>query len=197
LPIYVVSGTERTGTSMMMYALIKGGIEGSYYFPNARPHKFNPNGLYEFTGYTLPNMLKSENKVIKVFGKKLIKVNHYFETKLKIVYMVRNPEESFISHKLMDPHYTHKRIKQEINKNLLARREKEENEIIEKLKKRKDILTFNVFDYNEVVKDPVTTFTQLKECGWNINIDECVKTINPEYCHSQQYQNFYNDRNNK
>jgi len=196
LSIHIVSGTERTGTSMMMYALIKGGMEGIYYPPNSRKHKFNPNGLYEFTGNTLKNMLRAEGKVIKVFGKILIDIDYCFETKLKIVYMVRNPAEIFISHKTMDKHYTPDRIKKEMNNNLLLERDKKEKEIIENLpKKRKDILTLDVFDYNWVIENPSKAFTKLKQQDWNIDVNKCISTINPHYCHSKYYQDFYNRKN--
>lgn len=192
MPIHVVSGTERTGTSMMMYALIEGRMSGVYCKSNIKQYSFNPNGLYETTGSILPNMLKADGKVIKVFGRELINVDYYFETGLKIVYMIRNPEEIYISHKIMDKSYTISKIKNEISKDLLLRRDKKEKNIIKNLpKERKDIMTFDVFDYNWVVENPIKAFTKLKERGWNINIDKSSKTINPKYCHSKYYQDFY------
>ena len=56
--LYVVSGFKRTGTSMMMHALIAGGLDGVY--SEQRQHitdkipegeyNPNPNGFYEYVG---------------------------------------------------------------------------------------------------------------------------------------------------
>jgi hypothetical protein len=190
LATYVVSGTERTGTSMMMHAMIKGGMKGRYHSGSMKKYDFNPNGLYEFAGKPLKNMELSEGKLIKVFGKKLVAVKHHFECGLKIVYMTRDPEESFISHRIIEGLNKSQINKMIRNNDVLSKYANEQQEIIKILSERNDTLSLNVFDFNCVIKNPVKHFTKLKNDGWEIDVGRSVETINPKYVHSEYYKKF-------
>ena len=108
--------------------------------------------------------------------------------------MIRNPEEIFISHKLMEQGYSVERIKREISLAHLESFDQREKDIIENLpKKRKDIIELNVFDYNDVLKNPNKFFDKLYKNSWPIDVGLCVETINPEYSHSKYYQKVYKE----
>lgn len=94
---YIVSGLERSGTSMLMQILDKGGIPTS--FDDARPpDEANPKGYYELAGGKIINQLidgifpfqRFQGSFIKItcYGLKFLPVGRY-----KILYSERNIEE--------------------------------------------------------------------------------------------------------
>jgi hypothetical protein len=94
---YVVSGHPRSGTSMMMHALITGGLDGAYSSPRAQPvdaaYSPNPNGFYELVkGEQLEpwHPWKFQGKVMKSIYSMLPQIapGNY-----KVLYMLREPSE--------------------------------------------------------------------------------------------------------
>ncbi|MDG6229582.1 MAG: sulfotransferase domain-containing protein [Candidatus Thermoplasmatota archaeon] len=94
---YIVSGLERSGTSMLMQILDKGEIPTS--FDDARPpDEANPKGYYELAGGKIINQLidgifpfeRFQGSFIKItcYGLKFLPVGRY-----KILYSERNIEE--------------------------------------------------------------------------------------------------------
>ena len=94
---YIVSGLERSGTSMVMQILLAGGVETS--FDNSRsPDESNPKGYYELEGGKIINKLvdgtfplnEHRGKFIKItaYGLKYLPSGNY-----KIIYSERNIEE--------------------------------------------------------------------------------------------------------
>ena len=94
---YIVSGIERSGTSMMMQILLSGGMPVA--FDTSRPADYhNPKGYYELEGGKIISRLmegtisleKYQGKFIKVtaFGLKFLPKGSY-----KIIYMIRDIEE--------------------------------------------------------------------------------------------------------
>lgn len=94
---YIVSGLERSGTSMVMQILLAGGVETS--FDNSRsPDESNPKGYYELEGGKIINKLidgtfplnEHRGKFIKItaYGMKYLPLGNY-----KIIYSERNIEE--------------------------------------------------------------------------------------------------------
>jgi hypothetical protein len=96
---YIVSGHPRSGTSMMMHALITGGLEGAYSsekVPRSNSNAVyapNPNGFFE--------LVNSEQQAPwhpVAFAGKVLKSIYAMLPQLapgnyKVVYMLRNPEE--------------------------------------------------------------------------------------------------------
>ena len=93
---YLVSGNPRSGTSMMMHALITGGLEGAYskkVGPGDGVYHPNPNGFFELVDGEQRHPThpwKYEGKVVKAIYTMLPQVapGNY-----KVIYMLRNPEE--------------------------------------------------------------------------------------------------------
>lgn len=179
--VYVVSGFMRTGTSMMMKALEAGGIKAEYkqsrdvmknHFAD---ENYDPNigGLYEleksdYMEFGFPE--KYVGKLIKALNSGVPRMA--VMPGIRVVFMMRDQEEIRQSYeaffnaplKNMD-HY---------KKNMI--------DIIKRIKNRKDLLSIHVFNYREVVEDPLKFFIQLKQAGWPINPENSAAVINKKYC---------------
>ena len=94
---YIISGLERSGTSMLMQILRAGDIPISH--DNARPaDESNPKGYYELAGGKIINKLMAGSFPIKNHQGKFIKVTSFGlkylpPGKYKIIYSERNIEE--------------------------------------------------------------------------------------------------------
>jgi hypothetical protein len=94
---YIVSGLERSGTSMVMQILLAGGIETS--FDNSRPpDESNPKGYYELAGGKIINKLMDGTFPIEEYKGRFIKITAYglkylLPGNYKIIYSERNIEE--------------------------------------------------------------------------------------------------------
>lgn len=94
---YIVSGLERSGTSMVMQILLAGGVETS--FDNSRsPDESNPKGYYELEGGKIINKLIDGTFPLNEHRGKFIKITAYGLKYLpsgtyKIIYSERNIEE--------------------------------------------------------------------------------------------------------
>ncbi len=94
---YIVSGLERSGTSMVMQILLAGGVETS--FDNSRQaDESNPKGYYELEGGKIINKLIDGTFPLNEYRGKFIKITAYGLKYLppenyKIIYSERNIEE--------------------------------------------------------------------------------------------------------
>lgn len=94
---YVVSGLERSGTSVMMQMLHAGGLPVA--FDDARPaDEHNPRGYFELAGGKIINQLMDGTFDIEAHRGRIIKVTAYglkFLPKgsFRIVYMMRDIDE--------------------------------------------------------------------------------------------------------
>jgi len=94
---YIISGLERSGTSMLMQILRAGGIPISH--DNTRPaDDSNPKGYYELAGGKIINKLMDGSFPIKDHKGKFIKVTSFGlkylpPGKYKIIYSERDIEE--------------------------------------------------------------------------------------------------------
>jgi hypothetical protein len=94
---YIVSGLERSGTSMLMQILLAGGAPVA--FGNSRiPDQNNPKGYYELEGGKIINKLMDGTFPLNDYKGKFIKITSYGLKYLppgdyKIIYSERNIEE--------------------------------------------------------------------------------------------------------
>jgi Sulfotransferase domain len=94
---YIVSGLERSGTSMIMQILYTGDIEIS--FNNSRkPDDNNPRGYFELNGGKIINLLINGDFEFDKYKGKFVKITAYGlkflpPGKYKIIYCERNIEE--------------------------------------------------------------------------------------------------------
>ncbi len=103
---YIVSGLERSGTSLMMQILINGGLPVA--FDESRPpDEHNPKGYFELAGGKIINHLMDGTFDMAAHTGRIVKVTAYGlkflpKGKYKIIYMQRNIEEVLNSMQKMD-----------------------------------------------------------------------------------------------
>lgn len=181
--IYIVSGMHRTGTSMMMRALIAGGIRASY---DERRNEIldlrrrdnydpNPNGLYELDQRRLSDGFPDEfdGTLIKVFDTQwdgLCAKN----TKLRIVYM-RRPQEA-IERSLAAFNGREKTGD-------ISARWNRQREIVDRLASMENVVALDEVWYDTILEKPLAYFEALADRGWPINPWKSMLTIRPEYRH--------------
>jgi hypothetical protein len=173
---YIVSGLERSGTSMMMQMLHAGGIPVTS--DNLRkPDENNPKGYYELEGGKIINKLmnrsfsfdehKGEFVKITAYGLKYLPSGNY-----KIIYMERNIEEILDSMEKMVGLKDENR--DETRKSFLKL-----NQIIKNfIANRNDVKVLYV-NYNEMISNPehsiriIASFLNLSDA----NLDKMVQSI--------------------
>lgn len=121
----IVSGLERSGTSLMMQILENAGYD-VIYDDTRKPDINNPNGYYELNdGKIIYELMenrfdksKYKDKVIKItaFGLPMVEGNDH-----KVIYMIRNIDEVVLSQNKMikrnfKPHQEIKTILRKLNK---------------------------------------------------------------------------------
>jgi hypothetical protein len=179
--LYVVSGFMRTGTSMMMKALEAGGLKAEYKQSRDEmksrfaDEKYDPNigGLYElerkdYLEFGFPK--KYKGKLIKALNLGVPRMS-VMEKGIRVVFMMRDEEEIRQSYEVLFG-----KSLQNIN-----HYKRNMENYIELIKNRKDVISIHIFNYREVIENPLKHFQILKDSGWNINPEECVKIINPKY----------------
>ncbi len=148
---YIVSGLERSGTSMLMQIINAGEIPIA--FDNIRPaDKYNPKGYFELEGGKIINKLIAKSFPIEKYKGKFIKITSYGlkflpKAKYKIIYSERDFEEILESMEKMMKKKDENRV--ESKKNLI----KLNNVIKKKIQEKKDLDVLFV-NYNNILKNP-------------------------------------------
>lgn len=180
---YIVSGQERSGTSMLMQILQAGDIPIA--FDNSRPaDDHNKKGYYELEGGKIINKLENEEFPFPKYRGKFIKITAYGLKflpvgKYKIIYTERNYEEVLDSMEKMIKDFDRQSAEDNINK--LAYHMKT------------DVLSREDFDvlfvnYNEILKHPkenikkILSFLDLSEQ----NLSQMVDSIDPKMYHNKR-----------
>ncbi len=149
---YIVSGLERSGTSVMMQMLNKGGLPVGF-DESRKADEHNPKGYFELAGGKIINQLMDgtfdmtahTGQIIKVtaYGLKFMPAGRY-----KIVYMKRNIEEVINSmHKMGG-----EEIKKETDKLLFGKLDKLS---VKLLNDRSDI-DYIIVNYRDIIDNPRT-----------------------------------------
>jgi hypothetical protein len=148
---YIVSGLERSGTSMMMQVLAAGGVPIAY-TEVRKPDVHNPKGYYELEGGKIINRLIQGIFPFESYKGTFIKITAYGLSYLpqgfyKIIYMERNLEE------VIDSMETMAQITDENREETKQSFKKLNEKIIKDLqtKKHTEVLFVN---YNDFLKDP-------------------------------------------
>jgi hypothetical protein len=177
---YVVAGHPRTGTSMMMHALVAGGLEAAYSKSwdeqdrNANGYIQNPNGFYE---------LSPEDQSHPWFPAanwgKLIKVQYpqlcgFAPGRYRVVFTMRHPREIRMSYRAMG--------KASAEKTLQWSREENYEPLMKRYmaaaSMRVDMQLLEVW-YSEVLTDALAVFERIREFGFPIDPERAASTIDP------------------
>jgi hypothetical protein len=171
---YIVSGLERSGTSMLMQILLAGEIPLS--FDNKRPpDKFNPKGYYELEGGKIINKLIDGNFPINEHKGRFIKITSYGlkylpPGKYKIIYSERDLVEILDSMERMIGERDQNR--NDTMENLI----KLNNLIKNEIKKRIDV-NLIIINYNEILTNPETNICKILDF-LNLPRDNLQKMVN-------------------
>ena len=170
---YIVSGLERSGTSMLMQILHAGKIPVS--FDGSRPtDDHNPKGYFELEGGKIINKLIAGSFSLEKYRGSFIKITSYGlkfipNGKYKIIYSERNIEEILDSMEKMIG-------KKEENRAETKKCLYKLNKLIKKeIKERKDI-EFLIVNYNKVLTNPKNNIIKILDF-LNLNYDNLKKMI--------------------
>lgn len=173
---YIVSGLERSGTSMMMQILHAGGVPVTS--DNLRkPDENNPKGYYELEGGKIINKLmngsfsfdKHKGAFVKItaYGLKYLLPGNY-----KIIYMERNIEEILDSMEKMLG--IKDETRDETRKSFLKL-----NQMIKNFIANRDDVKVLYINYNEMISNPehsirrIVGFLNLSDA----NLDKMMQSI--------------------
>lgn len=156
---YIVSGFERSGTSMMMQVLAAGGVPIAY-DDTRRKDQHNQNGYFELYGGKIINKLIDNTLSLSAFHGKFIKITaygllHLPVGKYKIIYLQRNIEEILDSMECMMQSMDYHRI--ETRQSL----QKLNSKLLHDLSQREDLHWIQM-NYNSIIEDPVTNIQKIK-----------------------------------
>jgi len=175
---YIVSGLERSGTSMMMQILHAGGLPIA--FDNSRlPDENNPKGYYELECGKIINKLMNGSFSFNEHKGKFVKITAYGLKYLppgsyKIIYMERNIEEILDSMEKMvgikdenrdETRKSFLKLNQMI-KNFIANRDRDDVKLL-------------YVNYNEIISNPehsiriIVSFLNLSD----VNLDKMMQSI--------------------
>ena len=172
---YVVSGLERSGTSLMMQVLHKGGLPVA--FDDARAaDEHNPRGYYELEGGKIINRLMDgtfdlqscRGYVIKVtaYGLKFLPKSNY-----KIIYMMRNIDEVLRSMQKMGAD-----MDDEKDRILLSKLNRYSYELM----RSRDDIEYSRVNYNELMDDPSREMERVSQfLGETLDVNAAIKAIEP------------------
>lgn len=155
--IYVVTGFGGSGTSMMMEALIAGGLPGAYTKGN---ENFELEGLRSLEAKDFKAM---DGKVVKVLQNAIKHIA--MKGPAKAVFMRRDGVGRGESFMRKMPEHLHKRVADIIDDDIESAIED-----VKSVVKNVDVLL-----YDDVVKDPKAAFEKLKASGWPIDVEKAAK----------------------
>jgi len=157
---YIVSGLERSGTSMLMQILNAGGLPCAF-DDSRRPDVNNPKGYYELEGGKIISKLmdgsfpldKYKGKIIKItaYGIKFLPPGRY-----KIIYSERNIEE------ILDSMEKMAKIKDNEREETKKAFQALNNMIKNQMQEREDMKLLFV-NYNKILSNPSENIKKIHE----------------------------------
>jgi hypothetical protein len=177
---YIVAGHPRSGTSMMMHALVQGGLEADYKpewdamqrAPNG--YVQNPMGFYElsFQDQLHPWFpMRHWGKLIKV---QYVQLGGLAPGRYLVVFMLRHPREIRMSYQALGEASARQRlewVREEDYEPLMKR-------YVAATAMRVDMNLLEVW-YPDVVANPLATFEKIREFGFPIDAARAANTIDP------------------
>ena len=175
---YIVSGLERSGTSLLMQILKAGDLEISF-DDSRKPDENNPKGYYELEGGKIINKLMDGTFPLDRFKGKFIKITAYGLKFLppgnyKIIYSERNIEE------ILDSMEKMARIKDKNREETKESFVKLNDMIKDQITLREDINVL-LINYNNILFNPeiyikkIADFLDLP----NSYLDKMINVIDP------------------
>lgn len=173
---YIVSGLERSGTSMVMQILLAGGAPVA--FDNSRlTDQNNPKGYYELEGGKIINKLMDGTFPLDQYKGKFIKITSYGlkylpAGKYKIIYSERNIEEILDSmEKMADIKDTERDETRESFVKL--------NSMIKNYIREREDIEVLIVNYNNILSEPSINIKKIYDfLGLaDINLEKMIDTV--------------------
>jgi hypothetical protein len=149
---YIVSGLERSGTSMLMQILVEGGVPTAFDTESRPPDDNNPKGYFELEGGKIINKLMEGQFPMQEHRGEFIKITAYGlkflpPGKYKIIYSQRNIDE------IMDSMEKMAKVRDDNREETREVFVKLNSMIIDLIRAREDADVLFV-DYNRILSDP-------------------------------------------
>jgi len=173
---YVVSGIERSGTSMMMQILSAGGLPTAFN-ESRKADDNNPKGYYELEGGKIINKLMEKTFPIEQYIGRFIKITSFGLNFLpnscyKIIYMERNIDE------VMDSMEKMAKINDTNRKETKESFTRLNHKVKHDIQNRKDVDVLFI-NYNKIILDPKEDIKRI--CDFlslpNTTIDKMMNAI--------------------
>ena len=147
---YIVSGLERSGTSMMMQILKAGNIPIAY-DTQRKPDENNPKGYYELSNGLIIRELMDGKFLLDKYKGKFIKITSYGisflpKSNYKIIYLERDIEEILDSMEKMIR-------KVDMDRDMTRDTFSKLNEYIKKYMERRNDMDVLILNYNQIIKN--------------------------------------------
>ncbi|MFW6124285.1 MAG: sulfotransferase domain-containing protein [Acidobacteriota bacterium] len=166
---YIVSGLERSGTSMIMQILYAGGTPVAFDSGSRPPDENNPKGYYELEGGKIINKLMDGSFPLEKYRGKFIKITSFGmrflpKGKYKVIYTQRSIEEVLDSMEKMAKKKDDNR--EEIKESFL----KLDRLVQEMIRERNDIEHLFV-SYNQIIKKPNKNIKKISRFIKEMDVD--------------------------
>jgi len=158
---YIVSGLERSGTSMLMQILHAGGLPMAFDHSSRPPDDDNPRGYFELEGGKIISRLMDQTFPLENYKGKFIKITAYGlkflpPGRYKIIYSQRNIEE------ILDSMEKMAKIKDTERDDTRIVFTKLNTMIIQLIDDREDADVLHV-NYNAIVAEPEENIKNIRE----------------------------------
>ena len=149
---YIVSGLERSGTSMLMQILHAGGVPIAFDSSTRPPDYNNPKGYFELEGGKIINKLMEEAFPLDDYKGQFIKITAYGlkflpAGRYRVIYSERNIEE------ILDSMQKMANVK-ELNRSETREVFIKLNNVIKTLILKREDMDVLLVNYNQILKDP-------------------------------------------
>jgi len=158
---YIVSGLERSGTSMLMQIMHAGGLPMAFDHSSRPPDDDNPRGYFELEGGKIISRLMDQTFPLENYKGKFIKITAYGlkflpPGRYKIIYSQRNIEE------ILDSMEKMAKIKDTERDDTRIVFTKLNNMIIQLIDDREDVDVLHV-NYNAIVAEPEENIKNIRD----------------------------------
>ncbi len=174
---YIVSGLERSGTSMIMQILHAGGVPVAFDTSSRPADENNPKGYFELEGGKVINKLMDSTFPLEMYLGKFIKITSFGmrflpKGKYKVIYTQRNIEEVLFSMERMTKKKDDNRA--EIRDSFL----KLDMFVKDIITNRNDIEELFV-NYNQIIKNPRKSIEKISHFikEEEVNLDKMIESV--------------------
>jgi hypothetical protein len=166
---YIVSGLERSGTSMIMQILFAGGVPVAFDSSSRPPDINNPKGYYELEGGKIINKLMEGTFPLEKYRGEFIKITSFGmrflpKGKYKVIYTQRSIEEVLDSMEKMAKKRDDNR--KEIKESFLKL-----DKLIQKMIRERSDTDCLFVNYNQIIQKPDKNVKKISNFIKEVEVD--------------------------